>query len=106
MCDVFGDREASVAREITKLHEEILRGTLNDLKANFNTIGAVKGELVVVVSPSTVKSTYSDDELVEELSKRLGHKSVKDAVSEVTFISKESRRRIYGLAVGLKAKDQ
>lgn len=44
-----GDRLASVSRELTKLHEETLRGTLSDLIAHFEA-KPPKGELVVVVA--------------------------------------------------------
>jgi 16S rRNA (cytidine1402-2'-O)-methyltransferase len=43
------DRKASVSREITKLHEETVRGTLAELIAHFESKG-VKGEIVVVVA--------------------------------------------------------
>jgi 16S rRNA (cytidine1402-2'-O)-methyltransferase len=47
----FGDRPAAVARELTKLHEEITRGDLPVLAREFRERGAIKGELVVVVGP-------------------------------------------------------
>jgi len=49
LADIFGpDRKASVSRELTKLHEEIARGTLTELIEYFEKKG-VKGEIVVVV---------------------------------------------------------
>ncbi len=51
--EVFGpDREAVVAREITKLHEETIRGTLAELVAHFDT-HPPKGEMVVVLQGNT-----------------------------------------------------
>ena len=48
--EVFGaDRQASVCREISKIHEESVRGTLEELVAHFTT-KAPKGEIVIVVS--------------------------------------------------------
>ena len=48
-CEYFGeDRKASISREITKLHEEITRGTLKDLKNKYELTN-IKGEIVVVV---------------------------------------------------------
>lgn len=46
--DVFGDRRACVAREITKIHEEFLRGTLSDLSAKFEA-HPPKGEMVLIL---------------------------------------------------------
>lgn len=48
---VFGPRDAVVARELTKLHEEIVRDTLPGLAGRFSS-GAVRGEIVVVVGPA------------------------------------------------------
>ncbi len=46
----LGDRPAAVARELTKLHEEVLRGKLSELAANLTARLSLKGEFVVVVS--------------------------------------------------------
>src|SRR3546814_11691103 len=51
MAAVLGDRQAAVARELTKLHEEVRRGALGELAAHYEAAGAPKGELVVVVGP-------------------------------------------------------
>ena len=45
----LGDRPASVARELTKLHEEILRGGLSALLAELKGRPGIKGELVIVI---------------------------------------------------------
>ena len=45
----LGDRPAAVARELTKMHEEVLRGTLSELLAELEKRPALKGEFVVVV---------------------------------------------------------
>jgi 16S rRNA (cytidine1402-2'-O)-methyltransferase len=46
---VLGPRPAAIARELTKLHEEVLRGSLDELHAEVLRRGGLKGELVVVV---------------------------------------------------------
>lgn len=51
---VFGnDRQASVAREISKLHEESVRGTLEELVRHFTTTRP-RGEIVVIVAGKTL----------------------------------------------------
>ena len=45
----LGDRPAAVARELTKLHEEVLRGRLSELLAELKGRPALKGEFVVVI---------------------------------------------------------
>ncbi len=49
----LGDRTASLSRELTKLHEETLRGTLGELQARLAERPAIKGELVLVVAGAT-----------------------------------------------------
>ena len=51
---VLGDRSASIARELTKLHEEVVRGRLSELRAAFAARASIKGELVVVVAGAGV----------------------------------------------------
>ena len=49
MADIFGpERKGSVSRELTKVHEETVRGSLPELAAYFSK-GRVKGEIVLVV---------------------------------------------------------
>jgi 16S rRNA (cytidine1402-2'-O)-methyltransferase len=51
MAEVFGPREAVVARELTKMFEEARRGTLAELAAHYDAAGPPRGELVVLVGP-------------------------------------------------------
>ncbi len=50
-CAELGDRPAALARELTKLHEEILRGRLSEIAAELASRPAIKGEIVLVVAP-------------------------------------------------------
>jgi 16S rRNA (cytidine1402-2'-O)-methyltransferase len=52
-CAVLGSREAAVARELTKIHEEVRRGPLDELAAHYEEDGPPKGEIVVVIGPPT-----------------------------------------------------
>jgi 16S rRNA (cytidine1402-2'-O)-methyltransferase len=53
LLEAVGDRPVAVARELTKLHEEVLRGTVSTVLAEIETRGAVRGEVVVVVGGRT-----------------------------------------------------
>lgn len=56
--EYFGaDRQASVSREISKMYEETVRGSLEELKNNFESRQAIKGEFVVVVAGAEKKKT-------------------------------------------------
>jgi len=52
MAEVLGDRPAAMARELTKLHEEVRRGSLRELSAHYEKHGAPKGEVTLVVGPA------------------------------------------------------
>lgn len=53
LLEVFGDRRACVAREITKLHEEFIRGTISEILENIGK--TIKGEIVIVIEGSPKK---------------------------------------------------
>jgi 16S rRNA (cytidine1402-2'-O)-methyltransferase len=50
---IFGDREAVVARELTKLHEEFVRGKLSDLATRYSDNASVRGEIVLMIAGAT-----------------------------------------------------
>lgn len=52
--EVLGEREAAVARELTKLHEEVARGRLSELAARFSAEGAARGEMVLVIDRDVI----------------------------------------------------
>ncbi|MFY9620842.1 MAG: 16S rRNA (cytidine(1402)-2'-O)-methyltransferase [Pyrinomonadaceae bacterium] len=54
--EVLGNRRAVVARELTKLHEEFVRGTLNELIEHFS-MGTARGEMVLLISGEAVESS-------------------------------------------------
>ena len=52
--EILGEREAAIARELTKLHEEIARGRLTDLIARFSGEHAARGEMVLLVDRTVI----------------------------------------------------
>ncbi|MDB5479076.1 MAG: tetrapyrrole methylase [Caulobacteraceae bacterium] len=100
MAAVFGAREAAVARELTKLHETVIRGPLADLAADPRLI-APKGEIVVVVGPCAepVASADEADAALAEAAARVGPAR---AASEVAKALGLSRRELYARALALK----
>jgi 16S rRNA (cytidine1402-2'-O)-methyltransferase len=74
MRDVLGERYVVLARELTKLHEELLRGKLSELAKRFTSDAEPRGEFVIVVDRNLIedlanksKSTESLDEIVRRL---------------------------------------
>ena len=53
--EVLGEREAAVARELTKLHEEFVRGRLSELAERFTPEGAARGEMVLVIDRDVIE---------------------------------------------------
>jgi 16S rRNA (cytidine1402-2'-O)-methyltransferase len=103
MLTVFGDREACVARELTKMYEETRRGLLSELVAHYGQSGATKGEIVVVVSGApTHKAMMSGDELDAHILSALSRHKVKDAANLVADQNGLSRRDVYARALTLR----
>jgi 16S rRNA (cytidine1402-2'-O)-methyltransferase len=100
MAAVLGDREAVVARELTKLHETILRGPLPALAAD-PRFEAPKGEIVVLVAPGREEqATAADAEAA--LAEALTRLKPADAASEVARALGLPRRDLYRRAMTLK----
>ena len=100
MAGQLGDREAVVARELTKLHEEVRRGGLKDLAAAYKESDPPKGELVVLIGPAADAAPESAD-LDSELRRALATLSLRDAVAEVATITGLPRRQVYSRALAL-----
>lgn len=95
----LGDREAAVAREISKMHEECVSGPLSELATRYAD-APPKGEIVVVVAPPEARANMidSDAALIEALTRL----SVGQAASEVAKLTGEDRRTLYARALELK----
>lgn len=96
------ERRVAVARELTKLHEEIWRGTLADA-VGWAKEGGVRGEVVLVVGGAAVVSQdVSDEVLAAALRQGLeGGDRVRGVVDEVAAAFDVPRRRVYELALSL-----
>jgi 16S rRNA (cytidine1402-2'-O)-methyltransferase len=99
-----GDRRAVVARELTKLHEEVLRGTLAEL-ADAVAARPPRGECVLVVGPVEpvdTKRTVADSDIRAALERALAAGSSKrDAAADVAAELGVAKRRAYELAVAI-----
>ena len=99
----LGPREAAVARELTKMHEECVTGTLPDLAERY--AGAVpKGEIVVVVGPPLEAEAVSDTELDKLLEKAMVSLSPSRAAADVAERLNIPRKRAYARALDLSRK--
>lgn len=103
MRDIFGDRLAVVARELTKMHEHIHRGTLTELCNHYDTTDTPKGELVILVEGRKKDESLFDDVTIEQMLRaELEGASVRDAVQAITDITGQPRKKIYKLAIDIQ----
>jgi len=100
MAAVLGDREAVVCRELTKLYETIVRGTLSQLAAD-PQFAAPKGEIVVLVGPGREEEATAAD-ADAALAEALTRLKPADAAAEVAKALGLSRRDLYKRALALK----
>ena len=98
--DGLGDRDAAVARELTKLHEECVTGTLEDLAERYAATPA-KGEIVIIVGPPSEAPEASQDALDAALDEALLRLSPSRAAAEVADRLGVPRKRAYARALEL-----
>jgi 16S rRNA (cytidine1402-2'-O)-methyltransferase len=98
----LGPRQAVVGRELTKLHEEVRRGTLVELAAAYADEGTIKGEITLVVAPPGPRVPDRADAVRRIEALVAAGASAKDAASEVAAATGMPRRTLYALALDRK----
>jgi 16S rRNA (cytidine1402-2'-O)-methyltransferase len=97
----LGARQASICRELTKLHEEVRGGDLATLAAEYADLPAPRGEIVIVIGPKPQEETPQAEEIDAAIRAALARLSMKDAVAEVAAATGMARREIYQRALAL-----
>jgi 16S rRNA (cytidine1402-2'-O)-methyltransferase len=105
LIDVLGDRQVAVARELTKLHEEIYRGGLSEARSHF-TIQPPRGEFTLVVAGNPVdKERWTEDQLRASLQDHLARNEAPSQIaSQVAAQSGWPRREVYRFLVELDSE--
>ena len=107
MQKVFGNRQACVARELTKLYEETRRGSLEELAQAYAKEGAPRGEIVVVVAGACNDQAPANETEIDDLLKEaLTRLSVKDAAAAIALQTGRARKDVYGRALALVAEER
>ncbi|MBM3537615.1 MAG: 16S rRNA (cytidine(1402)-2'-O)-methyltransferase [Alphaproteobacteria bacterium] len=101
MHETLGARPAAVCRELTKLFEEVRRGSLAELAAAYAEADAPRGEIVVVIGPPTEAAPAAAEDIDTRLSAALATMSLRDAVTAVAATTGRQRREIYARALAL-----
>jgi 16S rRNA (cytidine1402-2'-O)-methyltransferase len=94
----LGPRDAAVAREITKLHEECVTGLLAELAGRYAD-AAPKGEIVIVVGPPVQVEEADDAAIDSALDEALARTTVSRAAAEVAEQLGVPRKRVYARAL-------
>jgi 16S rRNA (cytidine1402-2'-O)-methyltransferase len=95
------DRRLAVARELTKMHEEVVRGTLGEIR-----LGEPRGEYVVVLDGAPMPDAPDDDSIRAALRDELGRgSSTRDAAADVARRLGVPKREAYTLAIGLRTTE-
>ena len=106
---MLGPRRGCVARELTKLHEEVVRGTLPELAATFRLRGAGRGEITVVVEGGSGAAAQKrvGTSLEEEIRRGVMLGTPKRRLArDLALKWGRPPREIYGLAVAIQRGDK
>ena len=103
MAEVLGDRPAAVTRELTKLYEEAVRGSLAELAVD-PRCDSPKGEIVIVIGPGEVEVASAAD-VDAALIEALARLPTGEAASEVSQALDLPRKPLYRRALELQGKD-
>jgi len=99
--EITGLRRMVVARELTKIHEEFIRGSVDEVEKELEERN-IKGEVTLIIEGKTNDSRdYSDDEILGRLTELAGDPllSMRDRVKCVAEMTGCSRKRIYQIAL-------
>ncbi len=102
MLSILGDREIVAAREVSKIHEEYLRGTISEVISQLAE-REVKGEITVVVHGSSGESPVSEEELKAEIRRLVADGvGVKQIAELLGARYRLAKREVYQMALQLK----
>lgn len=98
LLDILGDRQAVVARELTKVHEEFIRGTLGELLQHFRQVEPL-GEFVILISGATRKAQVWSKEQVIEVFEQESREDVplRDLAERLAAVSGWKKNELYRL---------
>ena len=95
---VLGDRDIAVARELTKLHEEIWRGPVSGARDHFGD--GVRGEITLVIAGADEPAPWDEDRVSNWVARLMDQgQTHREAVKETARISGWSRRNVYQLTI-------
>jgi 16S rRNA (cytidine1402-2'-O)-methyltransferase len=103
MAQIFGYRAAAVARELTKLHEEVRRGNLAELADHYRNAGPPRGEAVIVIGPPEQREPDRPD-VEDRLRAALAELGVRDAAAKLAAETGLPRGELYRRALAIRGE--
>lgn len=103
LSQILGDRQIAIARELTKVYEEVQRGSAFELYSYFEKNG-IKGEIVGLISPNKERESVDYDKMSEMLSSLIKYMPLKEASDFIAKIFDISKKDVYNLGIELKNK--
>lgn len=103
LLETFGDRQAVLARELTKMHEEFVRGSISHIIHCLDQRQVLKGECTLLVGGAT-EGAPSEAEIDAAIASAIAgaHQSLRDLAKELSHRLGVSRKTIYAKALALK----
>ncbi len=106
MFDIYGNRKISVARELTKIHEEIISSDMISIRELLNkrenNNKPLKGELVLIIEGHNIKNDIDFEKLSLKIKDKLKTCSLRDAVSKLVIETALPKNLIYDHAMKIK----
>ena len=101
--NILGDRKACLAREITKLHEEYIRGNLSDILKKLEEKKTIKGECSLFVHGQSEKKIIDQEDLEKIILDRLSTTDLgtSDLAGQISKEFKVSKKQVYGIILKL-----
>ncbi len=100
----LGARDIAVVREITKMYEEVRKGSPSDLLDYYGEHGLPKGEIVLVIAPPD-ETEFSDDAIADMIRDALKSMRTKEAAGFVANITGLKKNDLYNIALSIDKED-
>ena len=101
--EIFGDRQAALARELTKRHEEVLRGPISEIRSILGERDLIKGEIVLLIARSSDEPELSDAAIDGLLRTALAEDKPSKAAARIAQKTGRPRDELYKRAMMLKS---
>jgi 16S rRNA (cytidine1402-2'-O)-methyltransferase len=100
--EIFGDRNISICRELTKKFEEVITLKVSEVIKNLSSRDNIKGEIIIVIEGEVKKDKPQNLEAI--LGDALKSMSLSDAAKEISKYTNFSKKEVYNAALDLKGR--